>query len=599
MAVADAHVADGSEKTGHVLTQSTTPVEKDPNASQVEDAHHDADGNLIYSEVDVEPEIHWRTWVALIAVWLVNFTYSQTTAGPPALLSFIAADLNSGAMASWILTSASISNAVLSPILSVASDTFQARKEILVGCCIIAFIGAAIAPGSQSTWRLIFAMTLQGVGVALCSVVYTIPAEILPRRWRPMAQAVLLAGAAASCMVAPLSLGGMIKAYGQSGWRKWFWYQTALWGSATICLIVGYRPPKRQTRYDHLSIRKKLMTLDLIGFFLFTAGLTLLISGISLGAGEFPWGSVYTVAPLVVGIACLAALGVWEWKGTSTGMIPHAMFGAGDHSGRRFVFGCLLICFEGILLFAITVFVPIQSQVLFTGDPVLIVARQVPFYTAAFIAANLNGYISTRLRTIRWPLMFGYLMFVVGIGAMISVRPGQGLNALIFNAIAGLGLGAPLALVFTAVQLAVPHSVLATATALVASARAIGISVFTAIFTVALNESMASKRANRLPPAAEAAGVPPAVIPEFITAIVSGNSSVTTIPGVTTQMISAGVLASQNATADALQIVFAIAVPFGVIAIPMSYYLGSYRKTMNYIVEAPIEELHSKQPAGK
>lgn len=102
------------------------------------------------------------------------------------------------------------------------------------------------------------------------------------------------------------------------------------------------------------------MTLDLLGFFLFTAGLTLLITGISIGAGQYPWGSAYTLAPLIVGIAFLGALGVWEWKGTSTGMIPHAIFGAGDHSGRRFVIGCLLITFEGLLLFAITVFVPIQ-----------------------------------------------------------------------------------------------------------------------------------------------------------------------------------------------------------------------------------------------
>lgn len=240
------------------------------------------------------------------------------------------------------------------------------------------------------------------------------------------------------------------------------------------------------------------------------------------------------------------------------------------------------------------IFVIYRSQSLFTSDPVVIVARQVPFYTVAFIAACINGFVSTRLRTIRWLLMFGYLMFSVGVGCMISVRPGDSTNALVFNGLAGLGLGAPLALVFSAVQLAVPHSVLATATALVASSRAIGISVFTAIFTVALNESMASKQAKWIPPAAIAAGVPSSVISEFVTDITSGNTNVSSIPGVTPQMVQAGKLAAQNATADALQNVFAIALPFGIIAIPMAYFLGSYKKTMNYIVEAPMEELHAK-----
>ena len=67
----------------------------------------------------------------------------------------------------------------------MASDTFQARKEIMVGACLVAFIGAAISPGSESLWRLVFGEVLQGVGVAIVSIVYTVPAEILPRRWRP------------------------------------------------------------------------------------------------------------------------------------------------------------------------------------------------------------------------------------------------------------------------------------------------------------------------------------------------------------------------------------------------------------------------------
>lgn len=91
MSTAHSHATgDDTNYDNQVLAHNETPLtmeEKDPATSQVEDTYHDADGNMIYKEVDVEPQIHWRTWVALIAVWLVNFTYSQTTAGPPALVS--------------------------------------------------------------------------------------------------------------------------------------------------------------------------------------------------------------------------------------------------------------------------------------------------------------------------------------------------------------------------------------------------------------------------------------------------------------------------------------------------------------------------------
>lgn len=41
-----------------------------------------------------------------------------------------------------------------------------------------------------------------------------------------------------------------------------------LWGATALGLLVGYRPPKRHTTYDHLSILQKVRKLDLPGMFL-------------------------------------------------------------------------------------------------------------------------------------------------------------------------------------------------------------------------------------------------------------------------------------------------------------------------------------------
>lgn len=100
-------------------------------------------------------------------------------------LSFIGKDLNAPKTQTWIADSILLVGAVLSPLLATISDTFQARKSILVGTCTVAFIGAAIAPGSSSIGRLIAAQVLIGVGFANTPLGYTVPSEILPRRWRP------------------------------------------------------------------------------------------------------------------------------------------------------------------------------------------------------------------------------------------------------------------------------------------------------------------------------------------------------------------------------------------------------------------------------
>ena len=75
--------------------------------------------------------------------------------------------------------------AVLGPVIASASDTFQARKFILVSTCVISFVGAAIAPGSTNIYRVIVSQILVGVGFAAVPLAYCVPSEILPRKWRP------------------------------------------------------------------------------------------------------------------------------------------------------------------------------------------------------------------------------------------------------------------------------------------------------------------------------------------------------------------------------------------------------------------------------
>lgn len=84
----------------------------------------------------------------------------------------------------WVINAVTLVQAALGPIFSSISDVFQARKSVLVGLTTLAFIGAAIAPGSQSIYRLIGASTMIGFGLAAAPLTYAVPSEIVPRRWR-------------------------------------------------------------------------------------------------------------------------------------------------------------------------------------------------------------------------------------------------------------------------------------------------------------------------------------------------------------------------------------------------------------------------------
>jgi MFS family permease len=100
-------------------------------------------------------------------------------------LSFIGDDLDNTTTQTWVPNALSLVQAVISPLISSASDTFQARKALLVGPCIISFIGAAIAPGSTTIFRVIGAQIMIGIGFATVPLAYCVPSEIVPRKWRP------------------------------------------------------------------------------------------------------------------------------------------------------------------------------------------------------------------------------------------------------------------------------------------------------------------------------------------------------------------------------------------------------------------------------
>lgn len=127
--------------------------------------------------------------------------------------------------------------------------------------------------------------------------------------------------------------------------------------ASAIAVFVGYHPPKRHTRLDHLSIWQKIGHLDLPGFGLLTAGLTLFLVGLGIGGSLYPWTNARVLSTLVIGIAVLIGFGIYEWKGTSTGIMHHDLFRGGKR-GRTFSVLIVLIFIEGVMLFAFTIFYP-------------------------------------------------------------------------------------------------------------------------------------------------------------------------------------------------------------------------------------------------
>lgn len=238
-----------------------------------------------------------------------------------------------------------------------------------------------------------------------------------------------------------------------------------------------------------------------------------------------------------------------------------------------------------------------RTSELFEQDPFLLTARGLPFWVVSVLSTILWAYWSMRFRIIRMPLFAGFLIYTAGLVGLATIQPHDDLRSLIFSGLAGLGFGAPLILIITGVQLSTPHHLIATATAVTTSARAVGASVFTAaIFSAAYSSKLNVKLPADIGSAVTKADLPADEVSAFISAMTTHNSAaLSEIPGVNFTILSAATEAMRQSYADSLHIVYYIAIPFGVVACLACFFLDDLRTTMNYRVDAPVENLTARR----
>lgn len=127
------------------------------------------------------------------------------------------------------------------------------------------------------------------------------------------------------------------------------------------------------------------------------------------------------------------------------------------------------------------------------------------------------------------------------------------------------------------------------------SVRAIGSTVFTAIYLANFQSRLRKNIPGHISKAVLSAGLPAKSLGPVIGALSSHNATaLSLIPGVTPLIAEVGNAALKQAFADSLRIVYIIASAVGAASCIGCVFMGNLRKTMGYRVDAPLEELHAK-----
>ncbi|KAI4908742.1 hypothetical protein J4E90_008477 [Alternaria incomplexa] len=485
---------------------------------------------------------------------------------------------------------------VLSPPVGRLSDVLD-RKLFATIPPLIACIGSIICAKATSMSMLIGGGILIGTTLATISIVQSIPSEILPLKYRPLANGLAGVAGVLGGTVGSLAAGAVTN-LSASGWRYIFWIQVGLHGTTSLGLFAFYWPKKR-TDYPRMSFKEWMWACDPIGSLLLVAAATLMLLALNWAGGAYPWSNPHVCANLVVGIVLFVAFCLYEWKGRSDGIVAHVFFS----TGPNFWLSTFAFAIEGWIYYsAINAVTPqLILNVGFQDNAWDIAIRQLSYKIASIFTSLAVTWYATKFKDMKTPLAATFaIMFIASI-CFAFIRPGWATEQIIFTALTGIGCAGPLTLLVACIQFTAPHAFLSTATGLAFSARAIGGAFGTAVIYAIVNSRIASHLAGDISSAAIAAGLPESSVPALLAGM-KGSSAPKYrgkgVPGMNETIITAAWDASHWSYARAYRLGYWSVVPFVALATIAVLSMKGIKHLMTEHVEATVERESDDEGKG-
>ncbi|KAE9363866.1 MFS general substrate transporter [Stipitochalara longipes BDJ] len=514
---------------------------------------------------------------------LIAFAQLLNLVGAAAYARDIAVVVGGSDKTVWLSQAIVILTVVLGPPVSQAADLWG-RKWFLVVLTACGFVGSMVVARATTMGMAIAGEVICGLVYGSQPLLYAVISEILPRKYRPAAQGGINASLGLGGLTALLAGSTMIKKYDE-GFRVFWYLVAAILAVSAIIFAILYNPPARPLQKS-LTAGEKLRRLDWVAYFLLATGTVLFVLALSWAENPYPWQSAAILAPLLIGAAILGALVVHQTMFKKDGLLHNELF----RGGRNFSVALFVIFVDGMVFFAANNYFAYEMGVLFETDPFRVGLRFGITFIASMASSIMIAVFSSITNHIRAPIILSFAMFIVFNACMASVGPSSSIAAWVYPAILGLGIGWSLTCLVTVAQLSTPPSLIAITTGLLIAVRSLGGSIGLAIFTAIFNTALAKKLGPGIAKAVIPLGLAPVNIEAFITALANNDeSALMTIPGVTPQIIGAGVQALKTAFAGSFREVWITAAALAAVATIASCFFAE-PKTITMHVDAPLDE---------
>lgn len=533
--------------------------------------------------------LSWRSWIVVFFCCFAILAQVFVVVAAGSVLSFIIRDIGEPAIASWIIQGPLLMQSVLSPLVGRLSDVMD-RKYMASLPPIIAMVGSIICAKATSMNMLIGGGILIGTTLATIAIVQSIPSEILPLKYRPLANGFAFLGGAFGSLSGGLSAGA-VTAASPSGWRNIFWIQAGLHGATSLGLLAFYWPKKRVRVENKHGFKYYFWACDPIGSLLFIVSATLMLLALNWAGGRYKWSSSHVAAPLGVGIAFLIAFCLYEWKGRDDGIVAHVF----SQNGPNFWLSTFAFAVEGWIYYsAVNSVTPqIILNLGFEDNSWDIAIRQLSYKIPSLVFSLPVTLYSTYFKDMRTPLVVTYAIFLAATIGYARIAPSWDHAQIALTVLTGIGTSGPLTLLVACIQFSTPHEYLSTATGLAFSARAIGGAFGSAVISAVVNSSLNSNYNREVGNAALAAGLPPSSLPSLLTTLRAARR--TPVKGATPEVMQAAWQASYWSYARAYRLGWWSVVPFVVLATVAVACLRDMKKLFTEKIDATVEHVQDDE----
>ncbi|KAJ6011889.1 hypothetical protein N7522_002244 [Penicillium canescens] len=436
----------------------------------------------------------WRLVLTTIGLLIGFFLSNLDVTIVSSSLTSMTDDLKGFEKRSWIVTGYLATYTGSMAIWTKVSDIIG-RKHTTIASLVI-LLAFSIGCGCAHTInQLIILRALQGIGGAgayalalLC--IY----EIAPKTKLPTYSGLMSFCLALASLIGPI-IGG---AFAQvSAWRWAFLINAPLCGIAIIVIFIAMptnfgldqHTPSFRTRASYHSFAN----LDLVGSVLLMAGSFLIVAVLNETNLAFSWSSGGAIALLVLTGVSWIAFFAWEWYISG---IP----GKDPIFPKRWLFdrpwmGILISSFViGVPFNVVIVYVPQQAEILLDKSPLDSGIYLIGYSAVAAFAAAIVNVASSRGRIpFVYTLLVGCVVHTVGMGLLSTITTSQGFHAtdIVYEAIAGAGMGVIMGVLVLSTPYVVEDRDLAIATGAVVQFRFLGGAIGLAIASNILNGRLA------------------------------------------------------------------------------------------------------------